>query len=211
VERQKRAYRVEVQRQRREADGTKITDQEQKEADDAEDDYYLSEEWARLKVMRSARHQAICNLAVQARHESGTQDIDTTIEVIVDNDYTGRVIIKNDKHEVVYIMSNEGHPTQWVSVNPWAHGTEASARRRHKAPTTTTLSRGTTNPGRGARAGTRGRHRLTPTHPTRAGPPDSQRQTSTPPKHTSRTHHTHTSHTHTRRTPGKRQRGPYTH
>jgi hypothetical protein len=65
-ERQKRAHRVEEQRQRREADGTKITDQEQKEADDAEDDYYRSEDWARLKVMRSARHQEICKLVEQA-------------------------------------------------------------------------------------------------------------------------------------------------
>jgi len=30
----------------------------------------------------------------------------------------GRVIIKNNTGEVAYIMSNEGHPTQWVSVNP---------------------------------------------------------------------------------------------
>ena len=52
------------------------------------------------------------------RHESGTQVNETTVEVIVDYGITGRVIIKNNKDEVVYIMSNEGHPTQWVSVNP---------------------------------------------------------------------------------------------
>jgi hypothetical protein len=37
---------------------------------------------------------------------------------LVDEGITRRVIIKNNKGEVVYIMSNEGHPTQWVSVNP---------------------------------------------------------------------------------------------
>ena len=55
------------------------------------------------------------------RHESGTQVNETTVEVIVDYGITGRVIIKNNKDEVVYIMSNEGHPTQWASVNPDGH------------------------------------------------------------------------------------------
>ena len=117
-ERLKRARRVAEQRQRREADGTEITDQEQKEADDAEDDYYRSSpQWA----MICAPHESNHKLIEQARHESGTQDNETTVEV-VGVGITQWVIVKKiiapNKFEVVYIMSNEGHPTQWVSVNP---------------------------------------------------------------------------------------------
>ena len=57
--------------------------------------------WARLE----ARHEAICKLVEQARHESGTQDNEMTVEVIVDYGITGRFIIKNNQDEVVYIMS----------------------------------------------------------------------------------------------------------
>jgi hypothetical protein len=80
------------------------------------------------------------------RHESGTQVNETTVEVIVDYGITGRVIIKNNKDEVVYIMSNEGHPTQWVSVNPdmglrdGGSYTLASACRTHSEYKTTTQS-----------------------------------------------------------------------
>jgi hypothetical protein len=117
-ERQKRARRVEEQRQRREADGTEITDQEQKEADDAEDDYYSSDpQWAMIR----RRHEAIRKLVEQARQESGMHGNESLVYVVAAAGIIpilGRVIIKNNKGEVAYIMSNEGHPTQWVSVNP---------------------------------------------------------------------------------------------
>jgi hypothetical protein len=118
-ERQKRAYRVEEQRQRRKAVGTEITDQEQKEADEAEIDYYRS---SPLRARIRRRSEADHKLLEQARRESGTKDIDTSV-VMVGMCFTSRVIIKKitGPNEVVYIMSNEGippHPTQWVSVNP---------------------------------------------------------------------------------------------
>ena len=50
-ERLKRARRVAEQRQRREADATEITDQARKEAEDAEDDYYRSEDHKNVMKM----------------------------------------------------------------------------------------------------------------------------------------------------------------
>ncbi len=50
-ERLKRAGRVAEQRQRREADATEITDQARKEAEDAEDDYYRSEDHKNVMKM----------------------------------------------------------------------------------------------------------------------------------------------------------------
>ena len=145
-ERQKRARRVEEQRQRREADGTEITDQEQKEADDAEDDYYSSDpQWAMIR----RRHEAIRKLVEQARQESGMHGNESLVYVVAAAGIIpilGRVIIKNNKGEVAYIMSNEGHPTQWVSVNPdmgtrdGGSYTLASMCRTHSEYKTTTQS-----------------------------------------------------------------------
>jgi len=108
----------------------------------SEDHKNVMKQWAR----REARHEAICKLVEQARHESGTQVNETTVEVIVDHGITGRVIIKNNKDEVVYIMSNEGHSTQWASVNPdmgtrdGGSYTLASMCRTHSEYKTTTQS-----------------------------------------------------------------------
>jgi hypothetical protein len=87
-----------------------------KEAEDAEAEYYRSSpQWVAI----CRRSEADRKLIEQARQESGTQEHETTVELIGVG-VTHRVIIKKiiASNEVVYIMSNEGHPTQWVSVNP---------------------------------------------------------------------------------------------
>ena len=87
-----------------------------KEAEDAEAEYYCSSpQWVAI-CRRSERDRKIIE---QARQESGTQEHETTVELIGIG-FTHRVIVKKiiAPNEVVYIMSNEVHPTQWVSVNP---------------------------------------------------------------------------------------------
>jgi hypothetical protein len=115
-ERLKCARRVEEQRQRREADGTEITDQEQKEADDAEDDYYRSEDyknvvkqWARLEARQDAFTVHITPRTPIKRWDTGPPTADT--DALDKNWDTGQPPDDIDRDALDPLTVREGYST----------------------------------------------------------------------------------------------------